>query len=370
MRLLDRYLFRELLTPLAFCLGGLLVFYLSFFLFTNLAELQERKLHLLDVLEYCAALTPGFVALLLPVVLLLALLYTLTNLARHHEITAMRAAGLSLWRICAPYFVVGLAASGLLFALTEAVVPRSEDWAFRIKTRYVQKAGDARLQTLAREFGLNNERAQRKWYIREYDPRRTEMFYLTVYWALPDGSSRLMNADRAIRTNGVWTFFSVTEYAQANAGAALVKLLQTNELAMPAFDETPQQIQGEIKMSNYETLDPRTQNIPLPEILQYLHRHPKAQNASELLTVFHGRLAAPWTCLVVVLIAIPFGAGSGRRNLFFGVAGSIFIVGGYLVAQQVSLAMGKHGYMPAWLAAWLPNLLFGTMGAVLTTRVR
>ncbi len=372
MRLLDRYLFRELLTPLAYCLGGFLIFYISFFLFTDLAELQERKLHLLDVIEYCLALTPGFLVLVLPVALLLALLYTLTNLARHHEITAMRAAGLSLWRICTPFFGVGLLASGLLFGLTEQVVPRSADWAVHIKTRYVKKAEDGRLQTLAREFGLNNERAHRKWYIREYDAQRAEMHNLTVYWTLPDGSSRQMNATRAQRVKGVWTFYTVTEYAQTSPGAALVKTVQTNELAMPEFDETPEQIQGEIKMSNYETLDPRTQNIPLPEILEFLRRHPRlpAQNASELLTVFHGRLAAPWTCLVVVLIAIPFGAGSGRRNLFFGVAGSIFIVGGYLVAQQVSLAMGTHGYLPAWLAAWLPNLLFGCLGAVLTTRVR
>jgi len=86
--------------------------------------------------------------------------------------------------------------------------------------------------------------------------------------------------------------------------------------------------------------------------------------------VFHGRLAAPWTCLVVVLIAIPFGAGSGRRNLFFGVAGSIFIVAGYLLTQKLSLAVGTAGYLPAWLAAWLPNLLFGATGIALTTRVR
>ena len=372
MRLLDRYLFRELLTPLACCLGGFLIFYISFFLFTDLAELQERKLHLLDVIEYCAALTPGFLVLVLPVALLLALLYTLTQLARHHEITAMRAAGISLWRICAPFFGVGLLAAGALFYLNESVVPRSADWALQIKTRYVQKAEDARLQTLAREFGLNNERARRKWYIREYDASRTEMHYLSVNWVLKDGSVRQMSADRAVRTNGGWTFFDVIEYAQAAPDAPLVKLVQTNELAMPDFDETPAQIQGEIKMSNYETLDPRTQNIPLREIMEFLRRHPRLppQNVSVLLTEFHRRLAEPWTCLVVVVIAIPFGAGSGRRNLFFGVAGSIFIVGAYLVAQQVSLVLGTHGYLPGWLAAWLPNLLFGALGVALTLRVR
>ncbi len=49
MRLLDRYLFRELLTPMAYCLGGFLIFWISYDLFTELDELQKHKLHLLDV---------------------------------------------------------------------------------------------------------------------------------------------------------------------------------------------------------------------------------------------------------------------------------------------------------------------------------
>jgi lipopolysaccharide export system permease protein len=148
--------------------------------------------------------------------------------------------------------------------------------------------------------------------------------------------------------------------------------LQTNVLAMPEFDETPKQVQGEIQLGNSDILNPDTENLPLRDIWEYLKLNPHLPKAraDELMTIFHGRLAAPWTCLVVVFIAIPFGAGSGRRNLFFGVAGSIFIVAGYLVAQKLSLAMGSNGVLPPWLAAWLPNLLFATLGLILTARVR
>jgi len=89
-----------------------------------------------------------------------------------------------------------------------------------------------------------------------------------------------------------------------------------------------------------------------------------------LLTKFYGRLAAPWTCLVVVLIAIPFGAPSGRRNLFYGVAGSIFIAFTFFVLQKVCPALGMTGFLPAWLAAWLPNFIFAAAGIVLTQRTR
>jgi lipopolysaccharide export system permease protein len=373
MRLLDRYLLRELLTPLAYCLGGFLIFWISFDLFNELPELQERKLHTLDVLGYCAAMTPGFLVLVLPIALLLALLYTLTDLARSNEITAMRAAGVSLWRVCVPYFIVGVAASAVLFGLNEFCVPRSTDWANRILTRYVQKSGDAEAKNEFRNFGFTNTRGRRAWFMSEYHVKNSEMIKPQVNWNLPDGSSRRLYADNAIRTNGVWTFFNVAEYSQADASAPLVPSLQTNELAMPEFDETPAQIQSEIKISGYLSLGGTGKaDIPLADILAYLRLHPdlSGKTSSWLLTKFHGRLAAPLECFIVVLIAIPFGAASGRRNLFVGVAGSIFICFIFFVIQSFSLAFGSGGLLPPWLAAWLPDMIFGAVGLFLMTRMR
>jgi len=373
MRLLDRYLFRELLTPLALCLGGFWVFWVSFDAFNTLADFQEAKLRLLDIVEYYAAMTPDFMVTVLPIVLLLALLYTLTNHARHNEITAMRAAGVSLWRVCVPYLAVGLAASALLFGLNEWCVPRGGDAAERILNRYVQKPGDASRQTELRNFGFTNARGHRAWFIAEYLVKTAEMVKPQVDWTSPDGSSYRLYADRAIRTNHVWVFFNVAEYSQADAGAPLVPSLQTNLLAMPEFNETPAEIRSEIKISAYQNQRrTRKADIPLTDIWDYLRLHPSLPpgDSGWLFTKLHGRLAAPWTCLVVVLIAIPFGAASGRRNLFVGVAGSIFICFSYFVVQQVGLALGSGGHLPAWLAAWLPNLLFGAMGLGLTARVR
>ena len=87
-------------------------------------------------------------------------------------------------------------------------------------------------------------------------------------------------------------------------------------------------------------------------------------------TQFHGRLAQPWISLVVVLIAIPFGSLSGRRNVFIGVASSIFICFAYFVVAQLGLSLGTGGKLPPWLAAWLPNLIFGAGGIYFTLRAR
>ena len=60
----------------------------------------------------------------------------------------------------------------------------------------------------------------------------------------------------------------------------------------------------------------------------------------------------------MVLIALPFGARSGRHNVFVGVAGSIFICFAYFILQKISFGLGVAGYLPPVVAAWLPNVLF------------
>lgn len=372
MRLHDRYLFRELLTPLAFCLGGFLIFWVSFFFFTEMDTIQEHKLGLLDAMEYAVAMLPGFFVMVLPITLLLALLYALTHHARHHELTALRAAGISLWRLCLPYFAVGLTATGAYFALNEVAVPRAADWAEEILSRHVPAKGGLPVKTHYVNCNFRSN-ANRIWHMDEYDAAAKIMVNPNVTWTLPDGSWRALRAARAERIQGVWNFYNAQMFAQTGAHGDLVPSFATNQIAMPEFDETPKQILTNLKFNDSQgLLASRSLDIPLSDLRAYLRLNPNMpdKQKNKVLTKYYGRLAAPWTGLVVVLIAIPFGAQSGRRNLFFGVAGSIFICFAYFVLQQVSLAFGMNGQLPAWLAAWLPNMIFAALGSLLILRTR
>jgi lipopolysaccharide export system permease protein len=373
MRLHDRYLFRELLTPLAYCLGGFTAFWIPLFFFTEMATIQEKKLHLSDAAEYCLAGLPEFFILVFPILLLLSLLYALTHHARHNEITALRAAGVSLWRLCTPYFIVGLVAVGIYFTLNELLVPRCAVWSDQILNRYVKKENAPKGKF--DESGFHNARAHRIWKIEQFDFSTATMIHPNVTWTLPDGSWSALTADHAVYTNGVWMFFDVQLFAQTGAQTDLVPSFSTNVpvIVMREFDETPRQIARNLKFSNaVGLLKSRSADIPLTELWPYLHDNPylPVKEKAGLLTKFHGRLAAPWMCLVVVFIAIPFGAAPGRRNLFFGVAGSIFICFAFFVLQAIGQGLGMNSYLPAWLAAWLPNLIFAALGIFLTLRIR
>jgi lipopolysaccharide export system permease protein len=372
VRLLDRYLLRELLVPLGYCLVGFLLIWVAQDLINELNGLQEKKLHAADIARYYLVKTPEFLVMVLPIALLLALLYALTNHARHNEITAMRAAGVSLWRLCLPYLGVGLLASGAVFWLNEYFVPQSADMADEIRNSRTPPPGGATNRDKISNLGIHNSRDGRDWIIGSYDTRTGEMIRPVVVSRLGDGSHIELRASRGLRLKEIWTFFDVLEYKRPNQPDALpVLIIKTNILAKLEFTETPEQIKSEIQLTSGNSLSKaKRADIPIAVILNYLRLHPYPAQAAALYTKLAGRMATPWTCLVVVLIAIPFGASSGRRNVFVGVASSILICFAYFVLQQVSLAAGAGGRLPPWLAGWLPNMAFGAAGLVMTARVR
>jgi len=371
MRLLDRYLLRQLLVPLGYCLSGFLLLWVAQDLVTELSSFQSRKLLPSDVAEYYLVKAPEFFVLILPMALLLSMLYALTNHSRHNEITAIRAAGVSLWRLCMPYFAVGGLASIGCFALNELFVPDSADMAELIRCRHLPPPAGTVGRNKVVNLCFTNSRDGRVWRIGVYDLGTGEMIEPVVSFAMPDGSRRLLNADRAVRANGGWTFYNAREYKE---GELDLPLLKTNVLRQRFFSETPEEIRSEIRISSIvgtpSLRGTKRADIPIFEILHYLRLHPEPVQAAAIYTKLHGRLATPWTCLVVVLIAIPFGAPAGRRNIFVGVAGSVLIFFLYFFLQQACLALGPGGTLPPWLAGWFPNLAFGVVGAYLISRVR
>jgi lipopolysaccharide export system permease protein len=372
MRLIDRYLLREFLFWLAVSLGGFLLIWIAFDLSFELHRLQQFHLRGKDVVQYYFFEIPEFIPIALPVSILLAMLYSLNNHARHNEVTAIRAAGVSLIRLCMPYFVAGLFFSVLLFAFNEFVAPQAGDKADEIlRKRIDAKSAQAERNLIKPLNFINNGIGGkgRAWNAAVYNTETFEMTSPFIAWSTTNEQILMLAATTGTWTNGTWIFSGdVVE----NLG--MTRILKTNYLAMPEFTETPREIQSDIKVNTYRGLNNKTRraDVPLADIVNYLHFHPQPDRKTRnwLFTKLHGRFAGPFTCLVVVIVAIPFSARSGRRNVFVGVAASLFIFFTYFFLQQFGLTLGETGWMPPWLGAWFPNLFFGIGGMFLMTRVR
>ena len=370
MRLLDRFLLRELAIPLAYCLAGFLMFWISFALFNELDDFQEKHLLALDIIELYLVRLPEMLIIVLPVGFLLAMLYTLANHARHHEITAMRSAGIGLWRICIPYLVIGAIFSGVLYWMSEHLAPQTQERERRI---FARRARNAEQGQWIEHVNFRNARDHRIWTIAAYNPDTFEMRGPQIDWRLRDGSRRTLIARTGGRTNDVWQFGGVQffVYPTGNYDSNTLSF-KTNAMAMPEFGEKPADVRALIKFGQLNAVKAsKRAHMSLSEI-DYVEKHLElnARDRAMLETQRHARLAQPWTCLIVALIAIPFGAASGRRNVFLGVAASIFLFFAYFILLRLGLALSSGQFIPAAVGAWFPNALFGITGIWLTHRVK
>ncbi|MGV3774178.1 MAG: LptF/LptG family permease [Verrucomicrobiales bacterium] len=371
MRLLDRYLLRELAVPLLYCLGGFLLFWISFDIISEMDEFQSEALTAGDIALYYVYRLPELMVTVLPIGLLLALLYSLTNHARFNEIIAMRAAGQSLLRISIPYIMVGLAASLLLFFVNEQFTANGQEKAKDIrKQRIAQKEKDREWRN---NVNFRNARQNRIWNIGSYNLRTTEMREPRIETLLPDGKVDLIIAKSGWHTNGGWFLKEITwfQYDPKVEFENTAIPLQTNAMLLTRLGEKPEEIKLQIKFSQLNAYTAsKKSHLSLAEI-DYLRNHLQlnARDRAMLETQYHARLAQPWTCLVVVLIALPFGSLSGRKNVFVGVASSIFICFGYFILSRFGPALGTGGFIPPWIGAWSPNLFFGLFALWMTRRV-
>jgi lipopolysaccharide export system permease protein len=373
VRLLDRYLLRELLVPLLYCLGGFLIFFVSADLMNELPMLQGKGLNGWDIAEYYVFKSPELLPTVLPMGLLLALLYALAQHGKHHELVAIRAAGVSLWRLAAPYLAVGVAASVALFVASEVIGPHAQEASEDVLNRYRTKLDQQTELQWKRDVNFNNDVAGHEWKIGAFGLLTHEMLRVNVTWTGRDNIRRVLFANRAGYTNGVWHFTDAEIWAYAPPALDFPLRTRTNRVVFAELDESPRLIKSEIKISTFAR-DKMAKKLrfSLAEILDYqrLHPHLTGSKADELSTQFHGRLATPFTCFVVVLLALPFGAAPGRRNVAIGVAASIGIGFAFFVLSRLSLVLGTGGHVPGWVAGWAPIVLFAAVGIELTRRLR
>lgn len=365
MRLLDRYLLKELIIPVVYAFGGFYLFIVAFDVFNELPRYQNNNLSAGDILAYYVYKTPQILGDVLPVALLLGMLYALSQHARHNELVAIRTAGVNVWRLAAPYLIVGILFSLTLFASNEWIMPRALNEAGRIlESRHEDIHKKTAAQWTSR-ISFRNEREARSWNIGSFNRNTFSMVQVDVGWTDDFGNTQRMFAKKGQRKDDIWVFEDVELHQPDPQNPFLPLKTITNSLAMPGFSETPSLILAEHKISSMDRrrLAKRVR-FSLQEISDYLELHPdlKGTKAAELQTQWHGRLALPWKCLIVVFLALPFGLLPGRRNIMVAVGSAIGLVFFFFFLSRFSLAMGTGGHVPGWVAGWLPVMLFGGGG--------
>jgi len=125
VRLLSRYLLRQLAAPFVFALAALTSLMILSQIAKKFGSLVGKGLPWSVIAEVFGLSVPFIVAMTLPMAVLIAVLYTFSHLAADNEITAMRASGISVYQVLAPVFVWGVAMAFFNLVFVDQVLPRS-----------------------------------------------------------------------------------------------------------------------------------------------------------------------------------------------------------------------------------------------------
>lgn len=353
MKLIDKYLLREFLLPVFYCLAAFSMIFIVLDLFDHITDFLEAKTPISLVLRYyLCVLAPGL-EYLAPASLLLATLYTLWQLSRNNELTAMRATGVSMYRLLIPFLGVGLVFSLAALVVKEAVAPASSRWAdeFRENDMCVVENRTQYNQRFYNAAGL------RQWHIGRFDlDRPGELERVEIDEENSEGIPvRSVLAKRALWLDGEWWLFSMAEqeYTEEGYPKGPLKRWPGSEFgkAQPFLTETPEDFVGETKDWAY---------FSTPEMIRYVTARPdlSAIDIQRRWFDVHSRLAMPWACLIVTLFGIPAGAAHGRQSALTGIFMAIAFFFGFYAMMQVGILLGKGGVIWPWAGAWLSNVAF------------
>jgi lipopolysaccharide export system permease protein len=359
---MDRYLLREYLFPLFYCLVGFSMIYVICDLLGHVSRfIAANPPMALAVKYYLCKLTPTLDHII-PASLLFATLYTLWQFTRRNELTAMRASGISLYRAVLPILGVGLVFSALTAVLKETVSPKANQWAMSFKEGGFQEP-ESKVYSNCLYY---NSRGARMWVIDRIDmgpPVR--LTGVAVRQERPDGTKAYeLTADRVEWLDRQWWVYhgAMQKFRSGEGRDGDPEPLPPVE-AMRDFNETPADLVNEVK--TWEFLSPR-------EMRRYLKMHPKlsSRDKARKKVDVYGHRAVPWACLIVTLFGIPTGAGSRRQSALVGIFIAMACFFAFYGLQFAGIFFAKRAFIQPWLGAWLSNIVFLCAGVYMTFTMR
>lgn len=355
MRLLDRYVLRNFLQAYIYCIAGFISIWLIFDVSDNISTFIDQNIGVVRVVQYYLTQVPQVFVILLPVSLLLALLFCLGRMSRANEIVSMLTAGVSVPRVLLPLLIMGLLTVWASTALNYRLAPHAD-----LARKNFINSDRTRKESQIEGQIFRNRTDNRTWFIQSF--RAGQNVLRNVQVLQQDTHDNIVTnyiANRAVfhpeTTSWELENAKVVNYdAQGNIVHEEIK----PTLTISHWSETPYRL---------SSANVRAEYLSVHELRDYLHFNsdfPKTLLAP-FYTHLQYRLALPWTCLVVVLIAAPLGIGFSRRGILSSVAASIILVFSMNFLTHLFLALGEGDRIPSWTAAWTPNLIFAAIGLYL-----
>jgi len=358
--LIDDYVLRDFFIYLGMILSTFLVLVLVFTLFELLGDILRNSVPPAVVAEYLLNVTPYLLYNVAPLVMLLAVLVTFGVMQRSNEITAIKATGISIYRIVTPVVVAAAVLAIGLFLADQFYLPRTNKRQEALHNQIKGKPAQTYLRPDRKWiFGQNND----IYYYQFFDPDHDQFGNLTVF-QLDRGSftvTRRIHAERAHWAEQLNRWVYEQGWERSLNVSAIANYRSFDVATFPELAETPSYFKKEVKQfteMNYE------------ELRRYIgDLQQSGFDVVRLRVELNKKLSYPLITLIMALLAIPFSVSTGKRGAIAGVAVAVGIAVFYTVVSRLFEAMGDLSQLPPALAAWSPDLIFLLVGGYLILKV-
>ncbi len=365
--ILDEYAMGSFLRNFVLVLSALTVLFLIFTFFELIGDIIKYRTPLVTVGDYLLNLIPFILYNVTPLCSLVAVLITFGALSRSSEITAMKATGVSLYRIVTPVLLVAAILAVLLFAFDESYLPganrRQEALLSSIKGKPAQTFLRPDRKWMSGQPSGSGE-PTRIFYYQAFDPNRNVFANITVFEFQPGTFtlSRRIYAESAHWDAAAdhWEFENGWERVFASDGASVQNYHTFNESSFGEIHETPIYFKKEERPS---------QEMSYSELSSYIRDLQQSGfDTTPLRVQLNRKLSYPLLTLVMAILAVPFSLAAGKRGSLAGIGAALALAILYWVLAGISENLGNVNSLPAVLAAWSPDLLFAMAGSYLLLR--
>jgi len=368
--LADRYLFLEWIKIFVLVLAATFGLQLIVEIQDSFADLLGYGASLATILRYYAILAPSFLTISLPASILVSALYVLGAMHRNNEFVALRAAGMSVFRVTRTIWAAGLVLSALLWHLNASLIPWSVESSRRLwqQVEFAYEADQSGGENVGieRNLAFDNRREGRMWHINRYS-LLTEMAS-GVMVSLLDEDRR--EVARAMARRG---FFEGEDEGWVLQEGRLNKY-DPERRELLAFE--PFERRGFPELGDDPRfmllLEKRPKDLSFRELRRVVERFSVEERPETLgyRVRLQSLVAGAASCLIVVGLAVPFAVAGVRTSPVVGVSKSIGLFFAYYVLSGALNALGQQGYVSPAAAAWTPNGLMIVLAYVFMRLVR
>jgi LPS export ABC transporter permease LptG/LPS export ABC transporter permease LptF len=363
-RILDEYIVREFSAMFFLVLAGFLLLMIVFTFFDLMGDILRNRIHLSIVGDYLLNLAPSLLYQIAPLAVLIAALVVFGVLNRNSEIIAIKATGISLYRLVIPIVSIAVCLAVALFLFDQYYLPqanrRQEALRNVIKGRPAQTYLHPEQTWI---FGQPHPgEPPRIFYYHIFDPDAKEFADLSVFELDPATFSltRRIFAARAVWDADAHTWRFENGWERDIQGANVTRYREFIKTTFSEIHEPPDYFQKE---------DLESQEMNFGQLDHYIRDlRQSGFDTMRLRVALWHKLSYPLIAVVMAILAIPFALSMGRRGSLTGVAVAVAVALAYWVVDGLFSAMGNVNYLPSVMAAWSADVLFALAGGYLLLR--